>query len=212
MKLRFVRSVAGLLALTIFTMCLSWLTDPGFIPRHEQPHPTAKDQRKTHTLADGRKSNTIYRWIQTEVGVDPFTWCTTCKLWRPPFAHHCSDCGHCVLGFDHHCPFINNCVGVRNHLYFLWFVAFAAALAVTTLGACISTVVLLTEVRHGPIASRSVGHGPIASRSVGLTTLMVRLQKSGGDFGEPRIIGLLVTSVPIFVLAGLLVAFFIFHL
>jgi len=34
---------------------------------------------------------------------DP-TWCRKCRSVRPPRAHHCSMCGHCVLKMDHHCP------------------------------------------------------------------------------------------------------------
>jgi hypothetical protein len=37
-------------------------------------------------------------------------------------------------------------------------------------------------------------------------------QESGGDFGEPTVIGLLLTSLPIFVLCVMLIAFLIFHL
>ena len=31
-------------------------------------------------------------------------------------------CHRCVERFDHHCPWINNCVGVRNHNYFLVYI------------------------------------------------------------------------------------------
>jgi hypothetical protein len=36
----------------------------------------------------------------------------------------------CILKFDHHCPWIGQCVGARNHKFFL---AFAYATAVFTI-------------------------------------------------------------------------------
>lgn len=47
------------------------------------------------------------------------TLCLCCALPRPERAHHCQLCGVCVLRYDHHCPWINNCVGLRNHKFFL---------------------------------------------------------------------------------------------
>lgn len=47
------------------------------------------------------------------------THCRKCDIARPERAHHCTICRCCILRMDHHCPWIGNCVGFRNHKYFL---------------------------------------------------------------------------------------------
>jgi len=64
--------------------------------------------------------------------VDSTSLCPDCNTIRTSRSRHCSVCKHCIERFDHHCPWINNCVGVRNHNYFLMYILFQTLLVVTT--------------------------------------------------------------------------------
>lgn len=48
--------------------------------------------------------------------------CVYDEVLKSETSFHCQICNRCVEMFDHHCPFINNCLGNRNHKYFLIFV------------------------------------------------------------------------------------------
>eukprot|EP00877_Chromochloris_zofingiensis_P003793 jgi/Chrzof1/13414/Cz07g32050.t1 len=48
-------------------------------------------------------------------------YCRTCNIWRPPRAHHCSQCGYCMDRFDHHCGVVGNCIAKYNHRFFVGF-------------------------------------------------------------------------------------------
>ena len=63
----------------------------------------------------------------------PVSKCRTCNSYKPPRSFHCSACNACIEVHDHHCPWVGNCVGKRNHRYFLSFVVATAVHAGLTL-------------------------------------------------------------------------------
>uniref|UniRef100_A0A3Q3MY81 Palmitoyltransferase n=1 Tax=Labrus bergylta TaxID=56723 RepID=A0A3Q3MY81_9LABR len=82
--------------------------------------------------------------------------CGHCLLQQPMRSKHCQTCQHCVRRYDHHCPWIENCVGEKNHRWFvlylgersLWLRTNATLLTVAVLVALLSLIVLLLLGSH----------------------------------------------------------------
>eukprot|EP00353_Schmidingerella_taraikaensis_P009621 CAMPEP_0185587116 /NCGR_PEP_ID=MMETSP0434-20130131/47555_1 /TAXON_ID=626734 ORGANISM="Favella taraikaensis, Strain Fe Narragansett Bay" /NCGR_SAMPLE_ID=MMETSP0434 /ASSEMBLY_ACC=CAM_ASM_000379 /LENGTH=167 /DNA_ID=CAMNT_0028208755 /DNA_START=957 /DNA_END=1460 /DNA_ORIENTATION=- len=89
--------------LSIFFYCLT-LIDPGYVPL------------KKDFLG------LMERLIDEEYHLDYI--CINCENLSPENMMHCNYCNKCVQGYDHHCTFVNNCLGYKNHKYFLLFLLF----------------------------------------------------------------------------------------
>ena len=134
---------------TIFFMVLSFLVEPGIIPRKcpeftKEIEDNATNDEKGDENDKNKKDENINE-SENEIKKDKneennektpkiFTErkCSTCDIVRPPGASHCRICDNCVLGFDHHCYYISNCVGKRNHKYFYLFLFFGSICGIET--------------------------------------------------------------------------------
>lgn len=78
-------------------------TDPGFVKATEE-------EKKMNVL------------VLAEAGcLDPRIFCTSCMIKKPMRTNHCFTCDACVAKQDHHSVWTNNCIGARNHHYFVLF-------------------------------------------------------------------------------------------
>ncbi|XP_014867914.1 PREDICTED: probable palmitoyltransferase ZDHHC12 [Poecilia mexicana] len=81
------------------------LMDPGFV--------------LTDTFKGGQGSDEEMESMIPQPSTPRLRRCGFCLLQQPMRAKHCKTCKHCVRRFDHHCPWIENCVGERNHRWFV---------------------------------------------------------------------------------------------
>ncbi|OBZ88684.1 Palmitoyltransferase PFA4 [Choanephora cucurbitarum] len=82
-------------------------TSPGYTPEGWEP---------PYAILNPSEDSVI------QTGLTGPRFCKKCDAYKPPRAHHCRQCGRCVLRMDHHCPWIANCVGFGNYSYFVRFV------------------------------------------------------------------------------------------
>ncbi|KAI9435754.1 ankyrin repeat-containing domain protein [Lactarius indigo] len=77
--------------------------------------------------------------------------CVRCLVARPPRTRHCSKCNKCVTRhecMELHASFVLNCIGTKNHAYFIVFI--------TTFTACVLTfdhLVWICEYRRPKVSS-----------------------------------------------------------
>lgn len=88
------------------------MTDPGSVPKTPEWQSRAKMAREQDLTTEVKQTG------------EP-RFCKWCSQYKPDRCHHCRVCRSCILRMDHHCPWIANCVGFRNHKFFLLLVFYA---------------------------------------------------------------------------------------
>lgn len=108
--------------LTEYFMFVSFLIEPGIIPRNSPEFMIDENKNKLNE-SEEKNGKVLPRIFTKRI-------CETCKIVRPPGASHCNQCDNCVMDFDHHCIFISNCVGRRNHKTFYLFLIFGSIFSI----------------------------------------------------------------------------------
>jgi len=80
-----------------------------------------------------QSTNSDYTLLYLLENIDAKDICPTCVAIKTPRSRHCNVCNKCVERYDSHSVWINNCIGIKNQLYylsFLWFLWLDLLLAI----------------------------------------------------------------------------------
>lgn len=119
-----------LLLLAAVSFARACFADPGRVPQniHVVPDPVP-DEYLAGTVVP-----VSGRLCVPSLSTTTIKYCLTCRVFRPPRAHHCSSCGYCVDVYDHHCIWLNACVGIGNYPHFVTFVASVVGVSLMCIG------------------------------------------------------------------------------
>jgi len=111
--------------LTLWSYLRASFTDPGRLT----------DEWRSFTVQTQGSAdlNVGFRFRQRRFSCGEASSCPRCREVSPERAHHCRECNACILRMDHHCPWIGNCVGFRNHKFFLLLAAYGLAASLVVL-------------------------------------------------------------------------------
>ncbi|TMW63029.1 hypothetical protein Poli38472_005647 [Pythium oligandrum] len=104
-------------------------TNPGVVPRHG-----ASEKDDGDVFSEGEEEEMpLTEFENSEDDGSLLVFCDECNMYRPARAMHCETCEGCIVLMDHHCPWVNNCVGIGNHKFFLLFLFYVAVTSVHVL-------------------------------------------------------------------------------
>lgn len=130
--------------LAVYAHFKAMTTNPGAVPPDAIPLEEMQDLllqtpiEKDNTKANGEQTSSLM--VEDPPKSQPKKGrrlCRRCNTFKPKRAHHCSICKRCIIKMDHHCPWVNNCVGIGNHKYFLLFIFYTCL-------SCMYSLTLLT--------------------------------------------------------------------
>lgn len=130
---------------------MAMTTDPGAVP------PDAKPLADELPVSNNNESDAIGLLAMPPQQQPTKKLCRRCRSFKPQRAHHCSVCRRCIIKMDHHCPWVNNCVGIGNHKYFLLFVFYTMLSCVYSLTLIITRFATCHAVREHA-TGRSIRH------------------------------------------------------
>lgn len=108
-------------ALALWSYLRAFISDPGVVPARWQDFVRGAGDKLPVV-------NALPEWQPGKA-----TLCKKCNASRPERTHHCTICGKCIMRMDHHCPWINNCVGFKNHKFFLLLGLYACMASITAI-------------------------------------------------------------------------------
>lgn len=124
--------------LAVISHFMAMTTDPGAVPPDAKPLPELEEVPESSEDAIG-----LLAMPQPTKKL-----CRRCRAYKPQRAHHCSVCRRCIIKMDHHCPWVNNCVGIGNHKYFLLFVFYTMLSCIYSLALIITRFATCHAVRE----------------------------------------------------------------